>query len=112
MSRPNLICVEESVVVPYGMSNHIHTDVEAYTQIVEELSEVRAELLEVYNEHVRDLGHELALKRAIRELPDTEPIQTIASAYRAEYGNRMLSMILDEIQFFQYAIKHLTKYTK
>ena len=93
------------------MNNHIHTDLEAYTKIVEELADLRAELLESYNKYVRDLGHELALKRAIRELPDLDHTQTLAMAYRAEYGNRMLSMILDEIHFFQYAIRHLTKYS-
>lgn len=93
------------------MSNHIHTDLESYTRIVEELADLRAELLETYNEHVKELGHELALKRAIRELPDLDHTQELARAYRVEYGNRMLSMILDEIHFFQYAIRHLTKYS-
>lgn len=111
MSRPIFICVETNCVVSSCMTNHITTDLEAYNNIVSDLQDTRKLLLHVYDQHVRELGHEVALKRAIRELPDTEPYQDIARAYRAEYGNRMLSMILDEIRFFQYAIKHLTKYT-
>lgn len=84
-------------------------DTDIYKQIIAELSQFYTALLDTYNESVESLGHELALKRAVRILADQDPYQDLTRAYRAEYGNRMLNGILDEIAFFTYATNHLTK---
>lgn len=84
-------------------------DTDTYKQIIAELSQFYAALLDTYNESVDALGHELALRRCVRLLGDEEPYQDLVHAYRTEYGNRMLNGILDEIAFFTYALNHLTK---
>lgn len=86
-------------------------DTDTYKQIIAELSQFYATLLATYNESVEQLGHELALKRAVRILADQEPFQDLTHAYRVEYGNRMINGILDEIAFFTYALNHLNRKT-
>lgn len=86
------------------------TDIEHYTHIVEELRTMYGLLFTEYSQHVNLLGHELALRKAKRSLADPSPYAELVRAYSHEYGTRMLSMILDEIAFFNYAIKHLEKY--
>ena len=83
-------------------------DTDHYKQIIAELSQTRRLLLETYNTCVDELGHELALKRAIRLIPDIDPYPELVSVYSAEYGNRLLAGLLDEIDFFTYALNHLT----
>jgi len=86
------------------------TDIEHYTNIVEELQTMYGLLFIEYSKHVDLLGHELALRKAKRSLADPSPYAELVRAYSHEYGTRILAMILDEIAFFNYAIKQLEKY--